>query len=187
MDMLSAGMGHLRFPLKVRFVAGGEDGVDMGGVQKELFAVLLPQLLSPERGLFVFANNSSATDSGIESTGGMGGDLLWPNAASPHELRSFELVGALLGVAFVNGISLDSATAPLAPLLVRQLAYGGYGENASQWPLDLLMDSVGQSFPGLVSGLQQLLDWDEPTMGSIEDVFCRSFDITVPDPLQLWM
>ncbi|KAJ1828594.1 hypothetical protein LPJ70_007208, partial [Coemansia sp. RSA 2708] len=30
-DMVLAGAGRERFPLKVRFVAGGEDGVDMGG------------------------------------------------------------------------------------------------------------------------------------------------------------
>ncbi|KAJ2710477.1 hypothetical protein H4R19_003729, partial [Coemansia spiralis] len=178
MDMLSAGLVHVRFPLKVRFVASGEDGVDMGGVQKELYAVLLPLLLAPERGLFVFADDDGG--------GGAAGDVLWPNAASPHDLRDFELLGALLGIAFVNGIAL--AGAPLAPLLVHQLAYGGgdLGARAAGWPLDRLLRTVGATFPALAAGLQQLLDWDEHDGGAVEDVFCRSFDVTVPDPLHIW-
>ncbi|KAJ2773195.1 hypothetical protein IWQ57_001412, partial [Coemansia nantahalensis] len=114
MDMLGAGLAgeRARFPLKVRFVAGGEDGIDMGGVQKELYAALVPQLLAPERGLFALADGGD-------------GDVLWPNAASPHALHDFELVGALLGLAFVNGIALGPV--PLAPLLIQQLAFGGAG------------------------------------------------------------
>ncbi|KAJ2483039.1 hypothetical protein EV174_003058 [Coemansia sp. RSA 2320] len=158
-----AGMSRARFPLKVRFVESGEDGVDMGGVQKEMFALVLPLLLAPERGLFVHADDSD-------------GGYLWPNAASDCPLSEFEAVGTLLGVAFANGVSLDSATAPLAPLLVSQLAFGSH--STAKLPLDALLTRVEGSFPALVSGLRSLLDWDEPTQGRIEDVFCRAFEIS---------
>ncbi|PIA12711.1 hypothetical protein COEREDRAFT_83958 [Coemansia reversa NRRL 1564] len=179
MDMLNAGFDHIRFPLKVRFVAGGEDGYDLGGLQKELLTLLLPLLLSPDRGLFVFANDN--TGAGHTSTA----DFLWPNAASPHTMRDFELVGALLGVAFANDLAMDLC---LAPLLVRQLAYGGGFSPATiaRYPLEALMACVGRVFPALVDGLQKLLDWDESTQGLVEDVFCHSFSITVPDPLHVW-
>ncbi|KAJ1930857.1 hypothetical protein EC988_009985, partial [Linderina pennispora] len=166
MDMLQLGLSRVRFPFKVRFVASGEDGVDMGGVQKEFFSQLMPQLLSPSQGLFT-------------QTGG----YVWPDAASPHELSDFELVGVFLGIAFANGITLGAAVAPLAPLLVSQLAYKP--EDPMRWPIDVLMRRMNRTFPELVHGLQQLLEWSEED-GSVEDVFCRTFDVTVPDPLGIW-
>ncbi|KAJ1822487.1 hypothetical protein LPJ75_000404 [Coemansia sp. RSA 2598] len=175
-DMMSAGVSHVRFPLKVRFVASGEDGVDMGGVQKEFFAQLLPQLLRPDRGLFEFSDTGSGAS-----------ESLWPNAASPHSLADFETVGMFLGVAFANNISMDSATAPLASALVSQLAFDGDQQavRAARMPLRVLMRRLRPTFPSLVDGLQQLLDWDEAD-GSVQDVFCRTFEITVPDPFRVW-
>ncbi|KAJ2814419.1 hypothetical protein FBU31_007295 [Coemansia sp. 'formosensis'] len=160
-----AGMARVRFPLKVRFVEGGEDGVDMGGVQKEMFALLIPQLLAPERGLFVYTDDYNKR-------------YLWPNAASPHSLADFEAVGALLGMAFTNGIQIDSTTAPLAPLLISQLGVNHCPLNTTKMPLDALMAYVATSFTELTAGLQLLLDWDESTQGSVEDVFCRSFEVS---------
>ncbi|KAJ2076383.1 hypothetical protein H4R24_005724, partial [Coemansia sp. RSA 988] len=179
MDILSTSLDHIRFPMKVRFVAGGEDGYDLGGLQKELLTLLLPMLLSPDRGLFAFANDN------VGAGHTRGADFLWPNAASPHSLRDFELVGALLGVAFANDLAMDFS---LAPLLVSQLAYdGGYSAaTIARCPLEALMLRVGRVFPALVDGLQKLLDWDESTQGLIEDVFCRSFSVTVSDPLHIW-
>ncbi|KAJ2583620.1 hypothetical protein GGH95_000888 [Coemansia sp. RSA 1836] len=161
----SEGMARVRFPLKVRFADGGEDGVDMGGVQKEMFALLLPQLLAPESGLFVFADDHKS-------------EHLWPNAESSHSLQDFEAFGALLGMAFANGILIDSTTAPLAPLLVSQLTVDRRSPNTAKMPLDALMACVATSFPTLTSGLRLLLDWDEATQGSVEDVFCRSFEVS---------
>ncbi|KAJ2380444.1 hypothetical protein GGI05_006306, partial [Coemansia sp. RSA 2603] len=175
-DMMAAGANHVRFPLKVRFVASGEDGVDMGGVQKELFAQLLPQLLSPDRGLFVYSDTGSGT-----------AEALWPNAASPHSLTDFEIVGMFIGVAFANNIPMDTSTAPLAKALISQMTHDGYAqiERAAHVPVTVLMDRLRSTFPTLIAGLAQLLEWDEKD-GAIEDVFCRSFDITVPDPLRIW-
>ncbi|KAJ2351848.1 hypothetical protein GGH92_001603 [Coemansia sp. RSA 2673] len=160
-----AGMTRVRFPLKVRFVEGGEDGVDMGGVQKEMYSLVMPQLLAPGRGLFVYADDHN-------------NGYLWPNAASSHSLADFEAVGALLGMAFTNGILIDSTTAPLAPLLVSQLAFSHRPLNTTKLPLDALMAYFATSFPELTAGLQLLLDWDESTQGSVEDVFCRAFEVS---------
>ncbi|KAJ2910020.1 hypothetical protein GGI21_001297, partial [Coemansia aciculifera] len=126
------GMSRVRFPLKVRFADGGEDGVDMGGVQKEMFALLIPQLLAPENGLFVYADDHK-------------NEHLWPNAESAHSLEDFEAAGALLGMAFANGILIDSNTAPLAPLLVRQLAADCRSLNTSKMPLRALIACLATS------------------------------------------
>ncbi|KAJ2400743.1 hypothetical protein GGI23_001842 [Coemansia sp. RSA 2559] len=168
----SPGGNRMRFVMKARFVLGGELGADMGGVQKELFALLLPELLAPSAGLFVFAEDAAATN------------YLWPNAASPHALAEFEAVGALVGLALYNRVPLDAATAPLAPLLLAQLVPSQRQRpDVARMPLSELLALVGGTFPDLASGLQQLLDWDEEEMGAIEDVFCRSFEVTVRDPL----
>ncbi|KAJ1662825.1 hypothetical protein EV178_005522 [Coemansia sp. RSA 1646] len=164
----SSGSGRARFVMKARFVLGGELGADMGGVQKELFAQLLPELLAPSAGLFVFAEDAAT-------------DHLWPNASSPHALTEFEAVGALVGLALYNRVPLDAATAPLAPLLVSQLV--SQRPDTERMPLSELLTLVGGTFPALAAGLQQLLDWDESTMGAVEDIFCRSFEVTVRDPL----
>ena len=50
----------LRKPLKVRFVGSGEQGLDLGGVQKELFQVLFRQILDPDYGLFEEDSESRA-------------------------------------------------------------------------------------------------------------------------------
>jgi len=39
--------------LKVKFVGGGEEGMDQGGVQKEFFQVLVNLLLDPQFGNFI--------------------------------------------------------------------------------------------------------------------------------------
>ncbi|KAI9468651.1 hypothetical protein BX667DRAFT_473830 [Coemansia mojavensis] len=163
-DMVLAGAGREQFPLKVRFVGSGEDGVDMGGVQKELFAVLMPRLLNPENGLFELTE----------------GGFLWPNAASPCELSDFEAVGVLLGLAFFNGIVLDSeAAASLSPLLVRQLAFADRHRHISEAPSSLLL-AVEPTFPELAAGLRQLLEWDESN-GKVEDLVPGGSSIEVTD------
>ncbi|KAJ2655616.1 hypothetical protein IWW48_005443 [Coemansia sp. RSA 1200] len=167
----ASGTQRARFVLKTRFVLGGELGADMGGVQKELFALLLTQLLAPDAGLFEFAEDAET-------------DYLWPRAASPHALAEFEAVGALLGLALRNRIALG-ASAPLAPLLVAQLLPSELESSGAAEPLAELLATVGGTFPQLTTGLQQLLDWDEAAGGAVEDVFCRAFEVSVDDPLRL--
>ncbi|KAJ2160600.1 hypothetical protein GGF46_002143 [Coemansia sp. RSA 552] len=163
-DLLQHAPRLWRHPVKARFVAGGEDGVDMGGVLKELFAHLLPSLLAPERGLF-----SDDVASG-----------LWPNPAGPHALRDFETAGALMGLAFTNDIVVHL---PLAPLLAVQLAHNF----CAPTDLDALLYRVEPSFPELVAGLRRLLEWDECNdLARVEDVFCSTFEVSVPDPLWVW-
>lgn len=41
-------------PLRVRFVDGGEEGVDQGGVQKEFFPQFFKLVLSPDHGMPFF-------------------------------------------------------------------------------------------------------------------------------------
>ncbi|KAJ1921402.1 hypothetical protein H4219_000719 [Mycoemilia scoparia] len=191
MDLMRNNLHRLRYPFKVRFIAGGEDGVDLGGVQKEFFRILFPKLFSPDTGLFVFADqdmsSTGAQDTNTNSDYRLNTptQYLWPNGATPQSLADFEIVGALLGIAFVNGITLGEDIAPLAPFLFSQLAADWSGTD--DWSVEMLMKQMESTFPSLISGFKQLLEWDETENGGakVEDVFCQSFEITVYDPLKI--
>lgn len=85
----------LKRPLKVTFA--GEEGVDAGGVRKEMFQLLTRRLLVPEFGMFT------------EEAGAGGRRYLWPNCDSLEPPVNFELVGSLLGLALFNSVILDVA------------------------------------------------------------------------------
>jgi E3 ubiquitin-protein ligase HERC4 len=68
----------------------GEEGVDMGGVKKEFYAVISKQLLDPAYGMFKYID---ADSSGSSSSGG-GGYYIWFNGDSlPESDPVYELIG----------------------------------------------------------------------------------------------
>ncbi|KAJ3413109.1 hypothetical protein HDV05_008505 [Chytridiales sp. JEL 0842] len=81
----------LKKPLKVKFVGGGEEGMDQGGVQKEFFQVLINMLLDPSYGMFTYEEDTR---------------FCWVNGASLESETKFELVGIVLGLALYNGVIL---------------------------------------------------------------------------------
>ena len=40
-------MGDLKKPLKIKYIGGGEQGLDMGGLQKEFFQLGVEKLFDP--------------------------------------------------------------------------------------------------------------------------------------------
>ncbi|KAG1235794.1 hypothetical protein G6F68_018897 [Rhizopus microsporus] len=81
-QQVSRKWSDLRKPLKVKFIEGGEEGMDQGGVQKEFFGVLFEKLVSTELGLF----------SQDEST-----RLCWIRPVSNLDRRTYEMVGVMMG------------------------------------------------------------------------------------------
>lgn len=79
----------LKKPLKVRFVQGGEHGLDQGGVQKEFFQILFASLMDPVYGMFEYDEETRFT---------------WFNRACLEGDSMFEYVGILLGLALYNGV-----------------------------------------------------------------------------------
>ena len=82
----------MKKPLKVKFIAGGEEGLDQGGVQKEFFQVIVNLLFDPSYGMFSYDSETRYS---------------WFNSASLEAAREFELVGTMLGLALYNGVILD--------------------------------------------------------------------------------
>ncbi|ORZ38691.1 hypothetical protein BCR44DRAFT_120014 [Catenaria anguillulae PL171] len=86
----------------------------------------------------------------------------WISQTSLESSRHFELIGIVLGLAVYNGVIVDVR---FPKLFYKRLL----GEQPT-------LDDVKDTWPDLGRGLQQMLDWDE---GDVEDVFCRSFDVSV--------
>jgi hypothetical protein len=127
-------------PLKVRMGTDeGEEGVDSGGVQQELFRVLFGQALEPSYGMFTVDEQTRMT---------------WFQPQSLEPLFKFEALGILMSLAVYNSITLP-ITFPIAfyrkllGLKVKQLAH--------------IMDG----WPVLAKNMQGLLDWEDGDVGDV--------------------
>ncbi|KAI8063862.1 hypothetical protein BC940DRAFT_99291 [Gongronella butleri] len=149
----------LKKPLKIKFVDGGEEGVDQGGVQKEFFAVLFEHLLAKQTGLF-----GLLTDDGEPSR------LYWFRATPDPDIHGYEMLGVLLGLAIYNGVLLQLAF----PRVLWQLLLQPDIRSLDELPLS--MDDLRQAWPQLAQGLDALLAYDGD---DVENVFCRNYERTI--------
>eukprot|EP00045_Choanoeca_perplexa_P011335 m.119585 g.119585 ORF g.119585 m.119585 type:complete len:725 (-) comp15598_c0_seq3:912-3086(-) len=95
-DVFNALAAHpqtLRKPLKVRYIGSGEQGLDMGGVQKELLQEVWETLSKPDYGLFTEQPQSRW--------------LYFNSSDTCASNRHFEMAGMVLGLAAFNGVLLN--------------------------------------------------------------------------------
>jgi len=133
---------QVRKRLRVSFK--GEEGVDAGGVTKEFFQLLSEDLFEPTSGLW---------------TTKYGDEINWFSSDNTWDIKSYELVGILFGLALYNSVLLDVRF----PLAVYRKILG--------LPLGLedIMDAE------LRRGLQQLLEYEGE---DVEDIFCLVFEVS---------
>ncbi|KAL7487666.1 hypothetical protein ACHAW6_013398 [Cyclotella cf. meneghiniana] len=133
---------EVRKRLRVSFK--GEEGLDAGGVTKEFFQLLGEELFSANSGLW---------------TSKYGDEINWFSSDNTWDIKSYELIGILFGLALYNSVLLDVRF----PLAVYRKILG--------LPLGLedIMDA------DIRRGLQQLLDYE---CDDVEDVFCLTFEVT---------
>uniref|UniRef100_A0A8C3LQ30 HECT-type E3 ubiquitin transferase n=1 Tax=Chrysolophus pictus TaxID=9089 RepID=A0A8C3LQ30_CHRPC len=117
-------------PLKVIFV--GEEAVDVGGVRKEFFLLIMRELLDPKYGMFRYYEESR---------------LIWFSDKTFEDSDLFHLIGVVCGLAIYNFTIVDLHF-PLA--LYKKLL----NKKPSLDDLKELMPDVGR-------GMQQLLDYPE--------------------------
>lgn len=84
------GKDPLKLPLRVEFK--GEPGIDMGGVAKEYFSLVVKELFNPLLGMFKVNEDVQ---------------LYWFNGATFEPNVNFELVGTLMGLAIYNNLFID--------------------------------------------------------------------------------
>ncbi|KNC71586.1 hypothetical protein SARC_15876, partial [Sphaeroforma arctica JP610] len=82
----------IKKPLKIKWVGSGEEGLDMGGVQKEFFQSVFENIFNVGVGMFTYCEETR---------------LFWFNANSLESSKEYEMVGLLLGLAIYNGVILD--------------------------------------------------------------------------------
>ncbi|RDD45965.1 Ubiquitin-protein ligase E3A [Trichoplax sp. H2] len=92
MQQIRSKESDLKKPLKIKYVGGGEQGLDMGGLQKEFFHLIVDCIFDPSYGMFTYIEESRK---------------FWIDSASLESEREFELVGIILGLAIYNGVILD--------------------------------------------------------------------------------
>lgn len=123
--------GHendLKKGIRVQFI--GEPGIDVGGLKKEWFLLLIRELFGKELGLFKVEE-----DSGYN----------WFNTKSENPLKYYKLTGVALGLALYNSTILETN---FPPVVFKKLL----GASVSLEDFKVLMPSYGKS-------LQQLLDY----------------------------
>ncbi|PFH35367.1 HECT-domain (ubiquitin-transferase) domain-containing protein [Besnoitia besnoiti] len=126
---------HLLRPLKIVFE--GEEGVDEGGLKREFFSLLTPELLSSERRLFTY-NPSART--------------YWFANLAPEELaekkKYYWLIGALASMAIYNDIVM-----PLAfPLVLYNRLQGG----------SVALEDLADVYPEEMNSFEKMLTMDKP-------------------------
>ncbi|GIY20830.1 probable E3 ubiquitin-protein ligase HECTD2 [Caerostris darwini] len=151
----------LKKKLKVTFV--GEPGLDMGGLTKEWFLLLIKQIFDPDYGMFVYHNKSRC---------------YWFSTTQAGNLREYNLIGVLMGLAVYNSIILDLHF-PTAcykkllspPVVPQNLQHA----NVGVWKFGV--DDLAEVMPDVAVGLRELLSYE----GNVEEDFCMNFQVSVEE------
>ncbi|XP_031558665.1 probable E3 ubiquitin-protein ligase HERC4 isoform X2 [Actinia tenebrosa] len=120
----------LKKPLKVIFV--NEEAVDVGGVRKEFFLLLLTELLDPKYGMFTCIEESQT---------------IWFNDLTFEESPMFLLIGVICGLAIYNSTIINLR---FPPVLYKKLLH--------RKPT---LDDFRAFKPSVARNLQYLLDYHD--------------------------
>lgn len=129
LQQIDANRQHLKKPLKVKFI--GEEGMDEGGVRKEMFLMIVREMFNENYGMFTY-NKEAGT--------------YWFSEASVSSPTEYNLIGTVIGLALYNGVILDVQF----PILLYKKLCG----------LEPTLEDVYQVDPELAKGLTQLLEFD---------------------------
>ncbi|GLH08102.1 E3 ubiquitin-protein ligase Smurf1 [Gryllus bimaculatus] len=149
----------LKKKLKVSFV--GEPGLDMGGLTKEWFLLLIRQIFHPDYGMFVYHPHSRC---------------YWFSTDQDGNLREYNLIGVLMGLAVYNSIILDLHFPSicyrklLSPPVVPAVDTAGVGVVKT-----LTLDDLSEIMPDVSRGLTELLNYE----GNVEEDMCMNFQASI--------
>ncbi|XP_072041888.1 LOW QUALITY PROTEIN: probable E3 ubiquitin-protein ligase HECTD2 [Amphiura filiformis] len=142
---------------KLRVTFNGEPGLDMGGLTKEWFLLLVRKIFREEYGMFVYNK---------------GARCFWFNPGCVECNQEFNLVGVLMGLAMYNGTILDIRFPPctykklLSPAVV---PYNNPGAEVGR--CNVTLDDLSTMNPDLANGLKETLAYE----GDVEEDLCMSF------------
>ncbi|ESO93074.1 hypothetical protein LOTGIDRAFT_119782, partial [Lottia gigantea] len=145
----------LKKKLKVTF--SGEPGLDMGGLTKEWFLLLLRQIFLQEYGMFKYDKRAG---------------VYWFNPNVRENYQEFNLVGVLMGLAVYNSINLDVRFPPACYKKLLSPAVVPFSNpRATVGVSNFNLDDLIQTQPEVAKGLQDLLEYP----GDVEEDFCLTF------------
>ncbi|CAM1307289.1 HECTD2 (predicted) [Pycnogonum litorale] len=151
----------LKKKLKVTFT--GEPGLDMGGLTKEWFLLLLRQIFLPDYGMFVYHQKSKC---------------YWFSTTQSGNMREYNLIGVLMGLAVYNSIILDLHFPSICyrkllspPVIPRDMDYSTVGL------CDPTLDDLAEIMPEVTHGLKDLLTYE----GNVEEDLCLTFQASVDE------
>ncbi|XP_054238212.1 probable E3 ubiquitin-protein ligase HECTD2 [Indicator indicator] len=156
LDELARKRADLKKKLKVTFV--GEAGLDMGGLTKEWFLLLIRQIFHPDYGMFTYHKDSHCH---------------WFSSFKCDNYSEFRLVGALMGLAVYNSITLDIRFPPCCYKKLLSPPIVPCDHNTLVGICDVTLDDLFQIMPELAHGLSELLSYE----GNVEEDFYSTFQV----------
>uniref|UniRef100_A0A8C1KL13 HECT-type E3 ubiquitin transferase n=1 Tax=Cyprinus carpio TaxID=7962 RepID=A0A8C1KL13_CYPCA len=146
----------LKKKLKVTFV--GEAGLDMGGLTKEWFLLLIRQIFHTDYGMFTYVKESQCH---------------WFSSWKCDNYSEFRLVGALMGLAVYNSITLDIRFPPCVYKKLLTPPIVPCDLDTTVGMATLTLDDLQQIMPDLAHGLGELLSYE----GNVEEDFYTTFQV----------
>ncbi|XP_021361218.1 probable E3 ubiquitin-protein ligase HECTD2 isoform X1 [Mizuhopecten yessoensis] len=151
----------LKKKLKVTFM--GEAGLDMGGLTKEWFLLLIRQIFQSDYGMFTYDKKAGAH---------------WFSTAPCESYQEFNLMGVLMGLAVYNSINLDIRFPPCCYKKLLSPAVVPYNNpNAVVGITQMTLEDFKLVQPVLAVSLEELLNYE----GDVEEDFCMTFQISLTE------
>ncbi|CAG2066369.1 unnamed protein product, partial [Timema podura] len=167
----------LKKKLKVSFV--GEPGLDMGGLTKEWFLLLIRQIFHPDYGMFVYHPNSRCYWFSTDQEGNLREYNLIACKSYDDSLPSVLVSsGVLMGLAVYNSIILDLHFPSvcyrklLSPPVVPPSDSARVGVVKSP-----TMEDLAEIMPDVSRGLAELLAYE----GNVEEDMCLTFQVSLEE------
>ena len=157
LNEISHKRADLKKKLKVTFV--GEPGVDMGGLTKEWFMLLIRKVFRTEYGMFRYDEKSSC---------------YWFTNMAVDNAAEFNLVGVLMGLAVYNSTILDIRFPLCCYKKLLSPAVVPADRNGTVGVTKLDLNDLKEVMPELAKGLQELLKYE----GNVEDDMCQTFQVS---------
>ncbi|KAJ8406827.1 hypothetical protein AAFF_G00297430 [Aldrovandia affinis] len=157
LDELTRKRVDLKKKLKVTFV--GEAGLDMGGLTKEWFLLLIRQIFHTDYGMFTYLKDSHCH---------------WFSSWKCDNYSEFRLVGTLMGLAVYNSITLDIRFPPCCYKKLLSPPIVPCDQDTPVGMATLTLDDMQQTMPDLARGLGELLSYE----GNVEEDFYLTFQVS---------
>lgn len=135
----------------------------MGGLTKEWFLLLIKQIFSSDYGMFVYHNQARC---------------YWFSTAQLGNLREYNLIGVLMGLAVYNSIILDLnfPTACYKKLLSPPVVPSNM-DSSNVGNCKFTLEDLSEVMPDVVVGLRELLSYE----GNVEEDFLMHFEASVEE------